>query len=192
MKGARIGERCILGQNVNVDSGTVIGNNVKIQNNVSVYTGTQIEDDVFLGPSCVLTNVTNPRSQVNRHSLYETTTLKRGCTVGANATIVCGVTVGRYAFVGAGSVVTRDVPDYGLVVGNPARRIGWMSRHGQRLNSPTPDGIMTCAESGYRYQEAKSGTVRCLDLDEDAPLPAELSKGSKSYRQFRSPQKNNA
>jgi UDP-2-acetamido-3-amino-2,3-dideoxy-glucuronate N-acetyltransferase len=118
MKGARIGQRVIIGQNVNVDGGTVIGNNVKIQNNVSVYTGTVIEDDVFLGPSCVLTNVTNPRSQVNRHSLYEATQLKRGCTVGANATIVCGVTIGRYAFAGAGSVVTKNVPDFALVVGN--------------------------------------------------------------------------
>ena len=134
MKGSRLGERCVVGQNVNVDGGSTIGNNVKIQNNVSVYSGTIIEDDVFLGPSCVLTNVTNPRSQVNRHSLYETTVLKRGCTIGANATIVCGITVGRYAFVGAGSVVTRDVPDYALVVGNPARQIGWMSRHGHRLN----------------------------------------------------------
>ena len=124
MKGARIGERCVIGQNVNVDGGTVIGNNVKIQNNVSVYTGAVVEDDVFLGPSCVLTNVTNPRSQVNRHSLYETTHLKRGCTIGANATIVCGVTIGRYAFVGAGSVVTKDVPDFALVVGNPARQVG--------------------------------------------------------------------
>ncbi len=185
MKGARIGERCILGQNVNVDSGTVIGNNVKIQNNVSVYTGTQIEDDVFLGPSCVLTNVTNPRSQVNRHSLYETTTLKRGCTVGANATIVCGVTVGRYAFIGAGSVVTRDVPDYGLVVGNPARRIGWMSRHGHKLHATEADGIMCCPEAGYRYQEVEKGVLRCLDLDENAQLPSELSRGTKSYGELK-------
>src|SRR5204863_1599150 len=129
MKGAQIGERSIIGQNVNVDGGTKIGNNVKIQNNVSVYTGTVIEDDVFLGPSCVLTNVTNPRSQVNRHSLYETTRLRRGCTIGANATIVCGVVIGRYAFVGAGSVVTKNVPDFALVVGNPAHQMGWMSRH---------------------------------------------------------------
>ncbi len=100
----------------------IIGNNVKIQNNVSMYTGVVVEDDVFLGPSCVLTNVTNPRSQVNRHALYETTVLRRGCTIGANATIVCGVTVGRYAFIGAGAVVTKDVPDYALMVGNPARK----------------------------------------------------------------------
>jgi UDP-2-acetamido-3-amino-2,3-dideoxy-glucuronate N-acetyltransferase len=185
MKGARIGERSIIGQNVNVDGGTTIGNNVKIQNNVSVYTGVAIEDDVFLGPSCVLTNVTNPRSQVKRHSLYETTRLKRGCSVGANATIVCGVTIGRYAFVGAGSVVTRDVPDYALVVGNPARKVGWMSRHGHRLDCPDANGVMRCPESGYRYKETDPGVLRCLDLDEEAPLPAELSEGTKSYRELK-------
>jgi UDP-2-acetamido-3-amino-2,3-dideoxy-glucuronate N-acetyltransferase len=184
MKGAHIGERCIIGQNVNVDGGTMIGNNVKIQNNVSVYTGIVIEDDVFLGPSCVLTNVSNPRSQVNRHSLYETTRLRRGCSVGANATVVCGVTVGRYAFIGAGSVVTKDVPDFALVVGNPARQIGWMSRHGHRLE-PDATGIMTCPETGYRYQEVEAGALRCLDLDEEAPLPTEFSKGTKSYKQFK-------
>jgi len=185
MKGARIGERCVIGQNVNVDGGTVIGNNVKIQNNVSVYTGAVIEDDVFLGPSCVLTNVSNPRSQVNRHSLYESTKLKRGCTIGANATIVCGTTVGRYAFVGAGSVVTKDVPDFALMVGNPAHQMGWMSRHGHRLSDPDANGIMRCPESGYRYQEVKPGVLRCLDLDEESPLPAEMSVGSKSYKQFK-------
>ena len=185
MKGARIGERCVIGQNVNVDGGTVIGNNVKIQNNVSVYTGAVIEDDVFLGPSCVLTNVSNPRSQVNRHSLYENTRLRRGCTIGANSTIVCGVTVGRYAFVGAGAVVTKNVPDFALVVGNPAHQMGWMSRHGHRLGAPGSDGIMRCPESGYRYQEVEPGILRCLDLDEEAPLPTELSVGSKSYRQIK-------
>lgn len=184
MKGARIGARCILGQNVNVDGGTRIGNNVKIQNNVSVYTGAVIEDDVFLGPSCVLTNVSNPRSQVNRHSLYETTIIKRGATIGANATLVCGVTVGRYAFVGAGSVVTKDVPDYGMVVGNPARRIGWMSRHGHRLQKTDGPGALRCPETGYRYEE-KEGKVRCLDLDEEAPLPDPLTKGSKGYRELK-------
>src|SRR6267378_2759218 len=182
IKGARIGERCIIGQNVNIDGGTTIGNNVKIQNNVSVYTGTVIEDDVFLGPSSVLTNVTNPRAQVNRHSLYETTRLRRGCTIGANATIVCGVVIGRYAFVGAGSVVTKDVPDFALVVGNPARQVGWMSRHGHRLESPDSDGVMVCRESGYRYREIEPGVLRCLDLNEEAPLPAELSKGTESYK----------
>jgi len=185
MKGARIGKRSIIGQNVNVDGGATIGNNVKIQNNVSVYTGVVVEDDVFLGPSCVLTNVSNPRSQVNRHSLYETTRLKRGCTIGANATIVCGVTVGRYAFVGAGSVVTKNVPDFALMIGNPARQAGWMSRHGHRLGLPDADGVMRCPESSYRYKEVESGVLRCLDLDEEAPLPAKLSVGTKSYRQFR-------
>ncbi|HXK60592.1 MAG TPA: acyltransferase [Acidobacteriota bacterium] len=180
MKGARIGKRCILGQNVNVDGGTVIGDNVKIQNNVSVYTGTVIEDDVFLGPSCVLTNVTNPRSQVNRHSLYEKTVLKRGCSIGANATVVCGVTIGKYAFVGAGAVVTKDVPDYALVVGNPARQVGWMSRHGHRLG---PDWV--CPETGFRYREVEPGVVRCLDLDEDAPLPEYLRTGSRTYDEFK-------
>jgi UDP-2-acetamido-3-amino-2,3-dideoxy-glucuronate N-acetyltransferase len=180
-----IGERCSLGQNVVVMNRVRIGNNVKIQNNVSVYTGAVIEDDVFLGPSCVLTNVTNPRSQVNRHSLYETTWLKRGCTVGANATIVCGVTVGRYAFVGAGAVVTKSVPDFALVIGNPGRQVGWMSRHGHRLGDPDVDGVMACPESGYRYREIEPGILRCLDLDDDTSLPAELSQGTKPYRQVR-------
>jgi UDP-2-acetamido-3-amino-2,3-dideoxy-glucuronate N-acetyltransferase len=185
MKGAKIGARCILGQNVNVDGGVVIGDNVKIQNNVSVYTGTVIEADVFLGPSCVLTNVTNPRSQVNRHALYETTTLKRGCTIGANATVVCGVTIGRYALVAAGSVVTRDVPDYALVMGNPARQVGWISRHGQRLVPGAAAGELRCPESGHRYREISAGVLRCLDLDEEAALPSVLTKSSKSYREFR-------
>lgn len=185
MKAAQIGERCIVGQNVNIDGDTHIGNNVKIQNNVSVYSGVTIEDDVFLGPSCVLTNVSNPRSQVNRHSLYETTVLRRGATIGANATVVCGVTVGRYAFVGAGSVVTKNVPDFALVVGNPARQVGWMSRHGHRLSNPDRDGIMRCPETGYRYRECELGILRCLDLDDNAPLPEKLSIGTKSYRQIK-------
>jgi UDP-2-acetamido-3-amino-2,3-dideoxy-glucuronate N-acetyltransferase len=185
MKGARIGQGCVVGQNVNIDGGSILGNNVKIQNNVSVYTGVVIEDDVFLGPSCVLTNVTNPRSQVNRHSLYEITHLRRGCTVGANATVICGSDIGRYAFVGAGSVVTKNVPDFALVVGNPARQVGWMSRHGHRLGQPDPDGVMICPESGYRYKEVNPGVLRCLDLDEEAPLPAELAVGTTGYRQHR-------
>lgn len=189
MKGARIGERCIFGQNVNVDSGTVIGNNVKVQNNVSIYRGTVIENDVFLGPSCVLTNVTNPRSQVNRHGLYEKTVFKRGCTIGANATIVCGVTIGRYAFVGAGAVVTRDVPDYALVMGNPARQKGWMSRHGHRLPPAGSRGHMVCPETGFRYKEVSNGLVHCLDLDEEAPLPPELTKGTKAYDEFKTGKK---
>lgn len=191
LKGARIGCNCVLGQNVNVDSGAVIGDNVKIQNNVSVYSGVTIEDDVFLGPSCVLTNVTNPRSQVNRHSLYESTLLRRGCTVGANATIVCGCTLGRYTFVAAGSVVTKDAPDYALLVGNPARRKGWMSRHGHILQNPDGQGVMTCPESGLRYKEISSSNLRCLDLDEDTPLPDSLAKGKGRYDDHK-PGTNNA
>ena len=184
MKGAQIGERCVFGQNVNVDGGVVIGNNVKVQNNVSIYTGTVIEDDAFLGPSCVLTNVTNPRSQINRHSLYEKTLIRRGATVGANATIVCGVTLGRYCFVAAGSVVTKDLPDYALVMGNPACQKGWMSRHGHILKNPDSGGVMVCPESGYRYR-LDGAVLRCLDLDEEKPLPAELAKGDKAYDDFR-------
>jgi len=179
--GAKIGENCIFGQNVNIGNDVVIGNNVKIQNNVSVYTGTMVEDDVFLGPSCVLTNVTNPRSQVVRRSLYEKTLIRRGATVGANATIVCGITLGRYCFIGAGAVVTKDVPDYALMVGTPAKQRGWMSRHGHPLKNPDADSIMTCPESGLRYQ-LDGERLRCLDLDEDKPLPEHLAKGSVAYR----------
>lgn len=185
MKGARIGQNCIFGQNVNVDGGVVIGNNCKVQNNVSIYTGAVLEDDVFLGPSCVLTNVTNPRSQVKRHSLYEKTVFKRGATVGANATIVCGITVGRYAFVAAGAVVAKDVPDYALMMGVPGRRNGWVSRHGHRLKQPDAKGIMVCPESGLRYQEVSPGVLRCLDLDEEAPLPESMTVGQKSYDEFK-------
>jgi UDP-2-acetamido-3-amino-2,3-dideoxy-glucuronate N-acetyltransferase len=184
-RGARIGPGCSFGQNCNVAQDVVIGANVKVQNNVSIYTGTVIEDDVFLGPSCVLTNVTNPRSQVNRHALYERTLLRRGCSIGANATVVCGVTVGRYAFVGAGAVVAGDVPDYALVLGVPARRTGWMSRHGHRLHPPGADGVMVCPESGLRYRETAPGVLRCLDLDEDAPLPAELAVGQRPYQEYK-------
>ncbi len=180
--GARIGENCILGQNVNVGNNVVIGNNVKIQNNVSVFTGVTIEDDVFLGPSCVLTNVTNPRSQVVRRNLYEKILIRRGATIGANATIVCGITLGRYCFVGAGAVVTRDVPDYALVLGNPAKQTGWMSRHGHPLKEPDADGIFTCPESGLRYKLIDETVFRCIDIDEEAHLPDGLSKGTVSYR----------
>lgn len=163
----------------------IVGNNVKVQNNVSIYAGTVIEDDVFLGPSCVLTNVTNPRSQVNRHSLYEKITFHRGATIGANATIVCGIELGSYCFVGAGAVVTKDVPDYALMVGNPARQIGWMSRHGHRLADPDKNGVMLCPESGLRYQEIEPGVMRCLDLDENSPLPVEMGTGTRSYDEFK-------
>jgi UDP-2-acetamido-3-amino-2,3-dideoxy-glucuronate N-acetyltransferase len=129
----------------------------------------------------VRTNVSNPRAEVNRHSLYERTRLRRGCSVGANATVVCGVDVGRYAFVGAGAVVTSDVADYALVVGVPARRVGWMSRHGLPLDEADGDGVRTCPESGLRYREVEPGVMRCLDLDEDAPLPEELRTGRRSY-----------
>lgn len=182
LSGARIGENCNLGQNVSIAGGTVIGNNVKIQNNVSVYEGTIIEDDVFLGPSCVLTNVTNPRSQVVRKSLYEKTLIRKGASIGANATVVCGITIGRYAFIAAGAVIAKDVPEYALMIGVPARQKAWMSRHGHVLKDPGPDGVFTCPESGLRYKQSKAGIFRCLDLDEESPLPKELASGNVSYR----------
>jgi UDP-2-acetamido-3-amino-2,3-dideoxy-glucuronate N-acetyltransferase len=185
LSGAIIGERCSFGQNVSIAGRTVIGNNVKVQNNVSIYEGTVIEDDVFLGPSCVLTNVTNPRSQVLRRALYEKTLLRRGASVGANATVVCGITIGRYAFVAAGAVVAKDVPDYALMVGVPARQKGWMSRHGHLLKNSDPGGVMTCPESGLRYQEVETGILRCLDLDEDAPLPEGLAVGKVFYDEIK-------
>jgi len=185
--GARLGRDCSLGQNVMIGDRVIIGDRVKIQNNVAVYTGVTLEDEVFLGPSCVLTNVSNPRSQVVRRTLYENTLIRRGATVGANATIVCGITLGRYAFVAAGSVVTRDVPDYGLVIGVPGRLRGWVSRHGHPLRRPDSAGIYTCPESALRYRETSPGVLRCLDLDEDAPLPAPLAAGQKTYRDFHPP-----
>lgn len=170
MPNATIGERCSFGQNVMVASGVVIGSNCKVQNNVSLYTGVELEDDVFCGPSCVFTNVINPRSQIVRHSEYQRTLVRRGATIGANATIVCGATLGRYAFIGAGAVVRGDVPDYALMVGVPARRRGWMSRHGFRLPAPDAAGLMVCPGSGWRYREVEPGVVRCLDWPEDEPL----------------------
>ena len=171
MPHAKIGKDCSLGQNVLVSSKVVIGNNVKIQNNVSLYTGAVIEDDVFLGPSCVLTNIVNPRSEIVRRHMYEKTIIRKGASVGANATIVCGTTIGQYAFIAAGAVVTKDVPNYALMMGVPARRVGWMSRHGYRLSKPDANGIMTCPFSGLRYQEVELDVLRCLDLAETAPLP---------------------
>lgn len=181
---ARLGKNCTVGQNVNIANDVTIGNNVKIQNNVSVYNGCEIEDDVFLGPSCVLTNVSNPRSQIDRKSIYEKTLIRRGASVGANATIVCGITIGRYSFIGAGSVVTRSVPDYALVTGNPARIKGWMSRHGHKLEQPDSKGIYTCPESGLKYQE-QNGTLRCLDIEEEETLPENMQKSTKEYRAFK-------
>lgn len=169
MANSRIGENCNLGQNVLVAPDVTIGNNVKIQNNVSVYTGVELEDDVFCGPSCVFTNVMNPRSQVNRRSEYMRTLVKRGATIGANATIVCGSTIGRYAFLGAGAVVKGDIPDYALMLGVPAQRKGWMSRHGHRLVEKDSDGNFVCPESGWRYQE-QDDALRCLDWPEEQPL----------------------
>ncbi len=168
--GARIGERCILGQNVNVANDVRIGNNVKIQNNVSVYTGVELEDDVFCGPSCVFTNVINPRSQIIRHSQYQRTLVRRGATLGANSTIVCGATIGRYAFIAAGAVVRGDVPDYALMAGVPAKRKAWMSRHGHRLEKRDDANILFCPESGWRYQETEAGMLRCLDWPEEKAL----------------------
>ena len=182
--GARIGERCIFGQNTFVADGVVVGNNVKVQNNVAIYTGTTIEDDVFLGPSCVLTNVTNPRSQVNRHSLYEKTVIRRGATIGANATIVCGIELGRYCFIAAGAVVTQPVADYALMRGVPARQADWISRHGHKLLAQ-PSGQFICPESGYRYG-LEAGKMRCLDLPEDAVLPPDQQRGTRGYRELQS------
>ena len=157
MQGCIIGENCNIGQNVVISPDVVLGNNVKIQNNVSVYTGVRCEDDVFLGPSMVFTNVINPRSAVSRKNEYRTTIIKKGASVGANATIVCGHTLGEYCLIGTGSVVTKDVPAYALMVGNPARRIGWVSKHGERL-SFDENGIAVCPATQEKYR-LKDGVV---------------------------------
>lgn len=160
--GARIGAGCSLGQNVFVGNRVVIGNNVKIQNNVSVYDNVTLEDDVFCGPSMVFTNVYNPRSAVSRKNEYRDTLVRRGATLGANCTIVCGVTIGTYAFIAAGAVVNRDVPPYALMAGVPARHIGWMSRHGERLDLPLEgEGSATCPHTHEIY-ELRDGRCRCL------------------------------
>ena len=157
-----------------VGNDVVIGNHVKIQNNVSVYSGVELEDDVFCGPSCVFTNVINPRSEIIRRKEYKKTLVRRGTTIGANATIICGITIGRYAFIGAGSVVRTDVPDYALILGVPGVRKGWMSRHGYRLQISKEENILVCPGSGWRYQESAPGVIRCLDWSEDTPLPTSL------------------
>jgi UDP-2-acetamido-3-amino-2,3-dideoxy-glucuronate N-acetyltransferase len=150
MSGCKIGENCNIGQNVVVSPKVVLGKNVRVQNNVSIYEGVICEDDVFLGPSMVFTNVINPRSAVSRKSEYKTTLVKRGASIGANATIICGNEIGEFAFVGAGAVVTKSVPPYALVVGNPAKHIGWMSEYGYRLHFDDK-GIAVCKESGEKY-----------------------------------------
>lgn len=151
MGNSEIGENCSLGQNVFVANDVKLGHNVKVQNNVSIYTGVVCEDDVFLGPSMVFTNITNPRSAIVRKGQYEKTLVKKGASIGANATIVCGHTVGEYAFIGAGTVVTKNVPAYALMVGTPARQLGWMSKYGHRLNFDN-QGFATCPESGEKYK----------------------------------------
>lgn len=151
MTGCTIGERCNIGQNVVISPEVVLGDNVKVQNNVSVYTGVTCEDDVFLGPSCVFTNVINPRSAVNRKNKYMKTHVGKGATIGANATIICGHDIGEYAFIGAGAVVTKEVLPYALVVGNPSRQIGWVSEYGHRLEFDE-SGFAICPESGEGYQ----------------------------------------
>jgi UDP-2-acetamido-3-amino-2,3-dideoxy-glucuronate N-acetyltransferase len=160
MPGAEIGERCSLGQNVVVMPGTKIGTNVKIQNNVSIYEGVILEDDVFCGPSCVFTNVGTPRSHVSRKDEYEITLVKRGASIGANATVICGSTLGEYCFIGAGAVVTSDVPDYALMVGVPARRVGWMCYCGERLR--LSGGAGTCNRCQRSYREEK-GRLELID-----------------------------
>jgi UDP-2-acetamido-3-amino-2,3-dideoxy-glucuronate N-acetyltransferase len=157
MPNCKIGENCNIGQNVVISPEVVLGKNVKVQNNVSIYTGVTCEDDVFLGPSMVFTNVSNPRSAVNRRSQYEKTLVKKGASIGANATIVCGNTIGKFAFIGAGAVVTKDVPDYALVIGNPARQTGWMSEYGHKLIFDQ-SGTAVCEESKEKYS-LKNGVV---------------------------------
>lgn len=163
MSGATIGDQCNIGQNVVISPGVVLGKNVKVQNNVSIYTGVICDDDVFLGPSMVFTNITNPRSAILRRDKYEKTHVGRGASIGANATIVCGHDIGEFAFIGAGTVVTKDVPAYALVVGNPSRQVGWMSEYGHRLNF-NGEGIATCPESGESYR-LSAGHVRKTTVD---------------------------
>jgi UDP-2-acetamido-3-amino-2,3-dideoxy-glucuronate N-acetyltransferase len=151
MSGCKIGTNCNLGQNVVVSPDVILGNNVKVQNNVSIYTGVICEDDVFLGPSMVFTNIMNPRSAIVRRDKYMRTVVEKGATIGANATIVCGNKIGKFSFIGAGAVVTREVKPYALVVGNPSKQIGWMSEYGHRLEFGT-DGMAICPESGMRYK----------------------------------------
>jgi UDP-2-acetamido-3-amino-2,3-dideoxy-glucuronate N-acetyltransferase len=161
MSGSEIGENCNIGQNVVISPGVRLGRNVKVQNNVSIYTGVICDDDVFLGPSMVFTNVINPRSAINRKDQYGTTIVEKGATIGANSTIVCGIRIGKYSFVGAGAVVTKDVKPYSLVVGNPARHTGWMSEYGHKLVF-NAGGLATCTESGNRYRLENNEVSRII------------------------------
>ena len=185
--GAKIGTNCSIGQNVLVSNGVIVGDRCKIQNNVSLYSGVICETDVFLGPSCVFTNISNPRSEISRKSLYEKTLIQRGATIGANATIISGIKIGCFAFVGAGAVVTKDIPNYALVLGNPARQVGWMSRHGHRIYPDKATGIASCPETGFRYQLTHDGNLECLDLNEYSDIPESLKTGKHSYRFYKEP-----
>ncbi len=162
MTGAELGEKCNLGQNVVISPGVILGKNVKVQNNVSVYTGVICEDDVFLGPSMVFTNIVNPRSAVVRRDMYVKTIVGKGASIGANATIICGNNIGKYAFIGAGAVVTREVKPYSLVIGNPARHAGWMSEYGHRLEF-NDDNIAVCPESGEKYRLSGNDVSKIID-----------------------------
>ena len=161
MPACKIGKNCNIGQNVVISPEVILGDNVKVQNNVSIYTGVTCDDDVFLGPSMVFTNVTNPRSAINRKGQYSKTHVGKGATIGANATVVCGHNIGSFAFIGAGAVVTKHIPDYALVIGNPAKQVGWMSEYGHQLKFDT-NGIATCEESNEKYQ-LKDGIVKKIN-----------------------------
>ena len=172
MSGCFIGDLCNIGQNVVISPQVKLGRNVKIQNNVSLYTGVECEDDVFLGPSCVFTNITNPRSAINRKDQYKKTSVRQGATIGANATILCGIEIGRYAFIGAGAVVTKNVPDYALLIGNPAKQTGWMSEYGHKLHFDT-NGDAVCKESGEQYQLLENKVYKGISKkpSSDSSLP---------------------
>ncbi len=161
MKDSVIGEKCNIGQNVVISPGVILGDNVKVQNNVSIYTGVICEDDVFLGPSMVFTNIINPRSAVIRRDLYVTTTVRRGASIGANATIICGNEIGEYSLIGAGAVITRDVKPFALVIGNPGRQTGWVSEYGHKLSFDI-EGIAICPESGQKYRLSENSVTRII------------------------------
>ncbi len=167
--GSRIGQKCVFGQNVNVGNNVTIGDFCKIQNNVSIYEGVELEDYVFCGPSMVFTNIIEPRCEFPQRGseYYARTLVKHGASIGANATIVCGNDIGRFAFIAAGAVVISDVPDYALIAGVPAKRIGWMSRHGKKLPKPDAEGVMVCPKSGWQYREVEPGVLKCLDWAEE-------------------------